>query len=145
MPSLELQKKQMNKIKDIVEAESAAEKEIPQEPVVEKAPKAEAKPSAFSTWVSQNMSKESAINIMPFLFFLTVLGMLYIANKHYAEKNIRQIEKINKEIKELKWEHLTAKSELVSRSKQSEVAKATVLFGLKEAVVPPTKIMMKQK
>lgn len=144
MQSLELQKKRMNKIKDNIDVESQIE-EVPQEPVVEKSVKTDSKPSAFSQWVAQNMSKESAINIMPFLFFLTILGMLYIANKHYAEKNIRQIEKINKEIKELKWEHLTAKSELVSRSKQSEVAKVTVLFGLKEAVVPPTKIIVNQK
>jgi hypothetical protein len=71
--------------------------------------------------------------------------MLYIANKHYAEKNIRQIEKINKELKELKWEHLTAKSILMSKSKQSEVAKITKIFGLNEAVTPPTKIVIENK
>lgn len=135
----------MNKIRDNVEVESIPEPIEPMEPIVEKKPTAPSKPSAFNTWVAQNMSKESAVNLMPFLFFLTVLGMLYIANKHFAEKNIRQIEKINKELKELKWEHLTAKSELVSKSKQSELAKLTTIFGLKEAVVPPTKINVNQK
>lgn len=135
----------MNKFKDSVEVENIPEPIVQEEPVAEKKVSAEFKPNAFSNWIAQNMSKESAINIMPFLFFLTVLGMLYIANKHYAEKNIRQIEKINKELKELKWEHLTAKSELVSKSKQSELAKITTLFGLKEAVVPPTKIVVNQK
>lgn len=138
----------MNKIRGHVDVESIPEPVEPIEPiepVVENKASAPAKPSAFNTWIAQNMSKESAINFMPFLFFLTVLGMLYIANKHYAEKNIRQIEKINKELKELKWEHLTAKSELVSRSKQSELAKLTTLFGLKEAVVPPTKINVSKK
>lgn len=132
----------MNKIRDNVEVES-----IPEtiEPIVEEKARPIAKPSAFNAWVAQNMSKESAVNMMPFLFFLTIIGMLYIANKHYAEKNIRQIEKINKELKELKWEHLTAKSELVSKSKQSELAKITTTFGLKEAVVPPTKININQK
>lgn len=133
----------MNKFKDKVEVESIPEITAPVETVVEEKPEAPAKPTALGTWIAQNLSKESAVNIMPFLFFLTVLGMLYIANKHYSEKNIRQIEKINKELKELKWEHLTAKSELVSKSKQSEVAKMTKLFGLNEAVVPPIKIAVK--
>lgn len=133
----------MNKFKDKVEVESIPEIPAPVETVVEEKLEAPAKPTALGTWIAQNLSKESAVNLMPFLFFLTVLGMLYIANKHYSEKNIRQIEKINKELKELKWEHLTAKSELVSKSKQSEVAKMTKLFGLNEAVVPPIKIAVK--
>ena len=110
---------------------------------MEEKPEAPTKPTALGIWIAQNLSKESAVNLMPFLFFLTVLGMLYIANKNYSEKNIRQIEKINKELKELKWEHLTAKSELVSKSKQSEVAKMTKPFGVNEAVVPPIKIAVK--
>lgn len=134
----------MNKFKEKVE-EVEVEAPIIEEPIIEKKAKAPAKPSAFSNWLAQNMSKESALSILPFLFFLTVLGMLYIANKHYAEKNIRQIEKINKELKELKWEHLTAKSILMSKSKQSEVAKITKTFGLNEAVAPPTKIVVENK
>jgi len=133
----------MNKFKDNVDVESIPELTTPVENVVEEKPEAPAKPTALGIWIAQNLSKESAVNLMPFLFFLTVLGMLYIANKNYSEKNIRQIEKINKELKELKWEHLTAKSELVSKSKQSEVAKMTKLFGLNEAVVPPIKIAVK--
>jgi hypothetical protein len=135
----------MNKFKETVGEEVEVEAPVAEEPVIEKKAKVSAKPSAFSQWLAQNMSKESALSILPFLFFLTVLGMLYIANKHYAEKNIRQIEKINKELKELKWEHLTAKSILMSKSKQSEVAKITKIFGLNEAVTPPTKIVIENK
>lgn len=133
----------MNKFKDNIDVESIPEITTPVENVVEEKPEAPAKPTALGIWIAQNLSKESAVNLMPFLFFLTVLGMLYIANKNYSEKNIRQIEKINKELKELKWEHLTAKSELVSKSKQSEVAKMTKPFGVNEAVVPPIKIAVK--
>ncbi len=98
--------------------------------------------SANNAWLNQALSKESAVRILPFLLYLTVLGMLYIANKHYTEKNIRQIEKINKELKELKWEHMTTKHELMFKSKQTELAKSTAEFGLKEAVVPPIKIVV---
>ena len=38
--------------------------------------------------------------MMPFVIFLAMLGMVYIANMHFAEKNIRNIDKLNKEVKE---------------------------------------------
>ena len=128
----------MNKFKEKVE-EVEVEAPIIEEPIIEKKAKAPAKPSAFSNWLAQNMSKESALSILPFLFFLTVLGMLYIANKHYAEKNIRQIEKINKELKELKKEEMKSieerkkslkeeKDALVRESKDMKNTAAISLF-----------------
>ena len=47
---------------------------------------------------------------------------------------------VKKELKELYWEHLNTSSNLMTQSKQTEVAKLTEVFGLKESVVPPTKI-----
>ena len=38
------------------------------------------------------------------------------------------------------WEHLNTSSNLMTQSKQTEVAKLTEVFGLKESVVPPTKL-----
>ncbi len=122
--------------------------EIPNEvetPVAESNQKTNTKPSAFSVWFDGLSTKDSAAKILPFVFFLALIGMFYIANKHKAEKNIRQIEKINKELKELNWEYMTAKTELMFKSKQTEVAKITETFGLKEAVVPPQKIVVKKK
>lgn len=135
----------MNKIRDNEVIEQVQINKI--ESTESSSPKSEKKQndsSANIAWINQALSKESAVRILPFLLYLTVLGMFYIANKHYAEKNIRQIEKINKELKELKWEHMTTKHELMFKSKQTELAKLTAEFGLKEAVVPPIKIVVKK-
>jgi cell division protein FtsL len=74
---------------------------------------------------------------IPFFLFLALLAVLYIYNGHYADKVVRNISKTNKELKELQYEYKTLKSEVMFRSKQSELAKAVEPFGLKELTVRP--------
>src|ERR1700738_3581583 len=74
---------------------------------------------------------------LPFFLFLTALAVIYIYNGHYAEKTIRNINKVSIELKELQYEYKTLKSEVMFRSKQSELAKAVAPLGLKELTVPP--------
>ena len=81
---------------------------------------------------------------LPFLLFLAVIALVYIANSHLAEKKVRRINKLSREIKELKWEYLSVKSELMFRSKLSEVSKAVEPLGLKELNTPPQRIEVKQ-
>jgi len=73
----------------------------------------------------------------PFFLFLSVLAVVYIYNGHYADKTTRNINVLNKEIDELTYEYKTLKSEVMFRSKQSELAKAVEPLGLKELVIPP--------
>lgn len=81
---------------------------------------------------------------LPFLLFLAVVALVYIANSHLAEKKVRRINKLSREIRELKWEYLSVKSELMFRSKLSEVSKAVEPLGLKELNTPPQRIEVKQ-
>ncbi|MBS1669350.1 MAG: hypothetical protein JST58_18410 [Bacteroidetes bacterium] len=74
---------------------------------------------------------------IPFFLFLALLAVVYIYNGHYAEKTIRNINKTTNELKELQFEYKTLKSEVMFRSKQSELSKAVAPFGLKELTVPP--------
>jgi hypothetical protein len=74
---------------------------------------------------------------VPFFLFLSVLAVIYIYNGHYADKTIRSINKVNRELKELQYEYKTLKSEVMFRSKQSELARAVEPLGLKELVAPP--------
>src|SRR5215213_1126824 len=74
---------------------------------------------------------------IPFFLFLAVLAVIYIYNGHYADKTIRNISKVSRELKELQYEYKTLKSEVMFRSKQSELAKAVEPLGLKELMRPP--------
>ncbi len=94
--------------------------------------------------MSGYITKEYAVELLPFIIFLGFLGILYISNTYYAEKTTRKIDKINNELKELRSEYITSKSDLMFKSKQSEVAKTVELMELKESVVPPKIIILKK-
>ena len=87
------------------------------------------------------VSKETATDALPFIVFFAFLGMIYIGNRHNAENNIRKIDKLNKEVKELSWDFKTLKADLMFKSKQTEVVKRVdSVLGLKVPVQPPIKI-----
>ncbi len=88
------------------------------------------------------VTKEAATEMLPFLLFICFLSMLYIANSHMAVKNIRDIDKLNKEVKELSWEYKSLKADLMFKSKLTEVAKKVDTLGLKELIEPPRKIII---
>ena len=85
-------------------------------------------------------NKRTAKNL-PFLLFLAFLGIIYIANSFYAEKKIRKIEKLQKEVKELRYEYVYTRSQLMSKSRQSEIAKTLSYEGIKESRTPPKKLI----
>jgi Bacteriodetes cell division protein (FtsL-like) len=74
---------------------------------------------------------------IPFFLFLALLAILYIYNGHHADKLVRKITATEKNIKELEYEYKTVKSDLIFRSKASELVKAVEPLGLKESKVPP--------
>ena len=83
-------------------------------------------------------------NNLPLLLFIAMLGVIHVANNHYLENKVRRINKLEAEIKELRWNYMTGKSNLMLKSKQSEVAKQVEHLGLKELTVPPFKIEVKK-
>lgn len=90
-----------------------------------------------SSWVSY----ETVIRNLPFVLFIAALGIVYIWNSHRVEKSIRESNTLEKQMKELKWEYTTTKSELEYSSKMSEVGRMVVTTGLEELRVPPKKIV----
>jgi Bacteriodetes cell division protein (FtsL-like) len=88
------------------------------------------------------LSKDNVVGLLPFIFFLTFIGILYIANGYYAEKVVRELHKTGNEVKELRSEYITIKSDLNFKSKQSQVAQATEPLEIYESTTPPTKILI---
>jgi hypothetical protein len=88
------------------------------------------------------LSKEKVVDTLPFIFFLTFLGICYIANGYQTQKLVISISKTSNALKELRSEYITTKSELMVISKQSKVAEATAAIGLKELTSPPKKIVV---
>ncbi|MBK7856572.1 MAG: hypothetical protein IPJ79_18250 [Bacteroidetes bacterium] len=67
------------------------------------------------------VDKGMLLKVMPFIFFLTVLGLFYIANSYTSERTIRNIDKTAKEIKELRSEYISVKSDLMFVCRQSQL------------------------
>jgi hypothetical protein len=89
------------------------------------------------------LSRKSVLNNLTFLVYMALLAMLYIANTYYAEKTFKNIERIKNELKEYRFQYITAKSALMFNSQQSEIAKRASLHGLKITTLPPYKIFYK--
>lgn len=91
------------------------------------------------------IKKESTLKQIPFLLLLAFLALIYIGNSYFAEKNIRKIEKMQRELKELRYEYISVKSEMMHASRQSEIAKQLSSKGIKESTVPPGKIVVEKE
>jgi hypothetical protein len=88
------------------------------------------------------LSNDKVLKHIPFLLFLSVIAILYIANGYWADDKIRQVNKLGSRLKELRSEYISTKSDLMFVSKQSEVAKSAEKMGLKEPIAPPMKIVV---
>ena len=129
-------------------AEAVAPEEVKAEPV-------KAKPRKKNTKASRNLvrfmnsfgifERNQIVNAMPFILFLTVLIIGYIANSYYAERVIREIDKSKVDLKERRAEYISTMSRLMYQSKQSEVAHSLQATGLKESTEPPKKIFVEEK
>lgn len=93
-------------------------------------------PGVKSDW-KQFFTYKWVVKNIPFFLFLSMLAVLYIYNGHHADKLIRKITTSEKNIKELEYEYKSVKSEVIFRSKASELAKAVAPLGLKEQKEPP--------
>ncbi len=88
------------------------------------------------------LSNDNVLKHIPFILFLSVIAILYIANGYWADDKVRQVNKLNAQIKDFRSEYISTKSDLMFVSKQSEVAKSVEKMGLKEPIVPPMKIVV---
>jgi len=91
------------------------------------------------------LSREWVVGNLPYLLFLTILAILYIGNTYYAEKTFKDIEHTKADLKELRYQFITTKSDLMFQSRQSEISKRAQEYGLKETSLPPYKILYSGK
>lgn len=75
-----------------------------------------------SQWITNNMF---------FFLFISILAIIYIANGHWADKTIRNIDKTKKELRDLQFEYKTIKAELMHKSEEAQVLKVAEPLGLR--------------
>lgn len=75
-----------------------------------------------SQWITSNMN---------FFLFLSFIAIIYIANGHWADKTIRNIDKTKRELRDLQFEYKTVKAELMHKTEESQILKVAEPLGLK--------------
>jgi len=73
-----------------------------------------------------------AIKFVPKLVFLTILGVLYIANTYYSDRLIRDIASLHKVVEELRVDYGSYKYEYIHSSKYAELINRVKSIGLIE-------------
>jgi hypothetical protein len=130
-----------NKIKEKKEEEVPAEAPKPRKKV----------PSAMKKNMVRFMNmfgifnRNQIVHAMPFILFITILIIGYIANSYYAEHIIRDIDKKKSDLKEKRAQYISIMSTMMYQSNQSEVAKALQAYQIKENTEPTEKIFIKDK
>jgi cell division protein FtsL len=84
------------------------------------------------------------VRFLPQILFVSFLSVVYIGNRHNAEKKIREINRLEVKVNDLRADYTTLMADYMFASKQSEVARKASRLGLKESSVPPKKVIIKQ-
>jgi hypothetical protein len=85
------------------------------------------------------LTKDAVLRLMPFIFYLCFLFILYIANSYNYESNIKEASKLSDQLIELEYEYITTQADLVYIKQQSEIAARldSLNTGIEESVLPP--------
>ena len=85
------------------------------------------------SWILRNIG---------FFLFLAVLAVVYIANGHMSDNRIRKINETARKLKDLQYEYKTLKSEMMFKSRESEMVKAAEPMGLMMDTTSPARIKL---
>jgi Bacteriodetes cell division protein (FtsL-like) len=91
------------------------------------------------------LTKKRVIRGLPFVLFLLVLGILYITNIFRVERTKRQLDNLEENLRELRYEYISSQSKLMFESKPSEVSQKLAETGIRESLVPPAKLKVTEE
>jgi hypothetical protein len=80
-----------------------------------------------------------------YFLFLGFLAILYIGNAHLAERNVRGIQELQRDIREMRWSFMSLQSENMYNSLRSEVVDRVKDDGLRLHRGKPIKIVVRDE
>ncbi|MBW2962640.1 FtsL-like putative cell division protein [Mesonia aestuariivivens] len=104
------------------------------------------KKGVYDIFKGKFLISDDALKNWSFILFCTALAIVMIACSHSAERKVHQIAKINKEVRELRSEHVDLEKNLMRLKMESTILKQLDGTGLGLSKTPPQKIViLKQK
>lgn len=92
--------------------------------------------------VLDKISYKGIVQNVPYLAFVVLLGVFYIANSNAAIEIQRELDKQQKFIKELNWRKMDAQSKLMNAGMEAEMIRKGAIIGMKPLMTPAQKIII---
>lgn len=92
--------------------------------------------------VLDRISYKGIVRNVPFLAFVVLLGVFYIANNNAAIETQRELDKQQKLLKELKWRNMDAQSKLMNAGMEAEIIRKGAIIGMSPLMMPAYKIVI---
>ena len=92
--------------------------------------------------VLDRISHKGIVSNVSFLAFVLLLGVFYIANNNAAIETQRELDKQQKNLKELKWRYMDAQSKLMNAGMEAEIIRRGAIIGMKPLMMPAYKIVI---
>lgn len=102
-----------------------------------------AKKKSMGTQVLDFQLSGFILKNLGYFLFLGFLAILYIGNAHLAERNVRQIQSTQRDIRELRWYYMSLQAENMYNSLRSEVVDRVKDDGLRLHRGEPIKIIVR--
>lgn len=91
------------------------------------------------------LTSDLILKNLSFVLFLGFLAVIYIANSRFSEKNVRQIQHLQRDLRELRWQYMTLESENMYNSRQSELAEQLKDDNFEAFGAQPKRIVVQDK
>lgn len=91
------------------------------------------------------MSYTGALTNIPYLAFVSLLVVIYIANSHRAVETQRELNKQQQVLKELHWRYMDTKTRLMNTGMETEIIRSSAPLGLKPLTLPAYSIEVVRK
>ena len=83
------------------------------------------------------LAREALVRQVPYLLFVSLLTILYLAMGYQTERILREKQKTLERLEEARSEEKTLRSELESQLQQSRLARSMAEMGLEQPTAPP--------
>lgn len=92
----------------------------------------------------KRLSYTKVISNIPYIAFVALLAVIYIANSHRAVELQREINQRQAALKELRWRYMDSKTRLMNAGMESNIIQSGVPIGLKPLTLPAYSIIIKK-
>lgn len=91
------------------------------------------------------LTREKVLANMGLWALGVALALAYIGYGYWTERTVRELDRTSTELKEMRSEYITIRSQLERAERQSQVADDISGLGLRESVEPPMRIAVDKK